>query len=113
MHGLGSGVVELRCRSGAMRSRVVYAVQFADEIWVVHAFQKKSTQGIKTPQREIDLSKGPLEEIEGDVAMKSEKLELVRGPAMCSAIWHIRTPMPSSSRPFWPPKSSRLSTGST
>jgi phage-related protein len=35
--------------------RVVYAVQIADEIWVVHAFQKKSTQGIKTPQREIDV----------------------------------------------------------
>jgi phage-related protein len=34
--------------------RVVYAVQFVDEIWVVHAFQKKSTQGIKTPKREID-----------------------------------------------------------
>ena len=35
--------------------RVIYAVQIADEIWVVHAFQKKSTQGIKTPKREIDL----------------------------------------------------------
>jgi phage-related protein len=34
---------------------VVYAVQLADEIWVVHAFQKKSTHGVKTPQREIDL----------------------------------------------------------
>jgi phage-related protein len=37
--------------------RVVYAVQLGDEIWVVHAFQKKSTQGIKTPQHEIDLIK--------------------------------------------------------
>jgi phage-related protein len=37
--------------------RVVYVVHLADEIWVVHAFQKKSTQGIKTPQREIDLIK--------------------------------------------------------
>jgi phage-related protein len=26
-----------------------------DDLWVVHAFQKKSTQGIKTPRREIDL----------------------------------------------------------
>jgi len=34
---------------------VVYAVQLANEIWVVYAFQKKSTQGIKTPKREIDL----------------------------------------------------------
>jgi len=35
--------------------RVVYAVQLADDIWVVHAFQKKSTKGIKTPKHEIDL----------------------------------------------------------
>jgi phage-related protein len=35
--------------------RVVYAVQLAAEVWVIHAFQKKSTQGIKTPKREIDL----------------------------------------------------------
>jgi phage-related protein len=40
--------------------RVVYAVQLAEEIWVVHAFQKKSTQGIKTPKREIDLVKDRL-----------------------------------------------------
>jgi phage-related protein len=40
--------------------RVVYAVQRAEEIWVVHAFQKKSTQGIKTPQREIDVIKDRL-----------------------------------------------------
>lgn len=31
-----------------------------EEIWVVHAFQKKSRQGIKTPQREIDLIKDRL-----------------------------------------------------
>jgi phage-related protein len=33
----------------------VYAVQIADEIWVLHAFRKKSKSGIKTPQSEIDL----------------------------------------------------------
>jgi hypothetical protein len=43
--------------------RVVYAVQLADEIWVVHAFQKKSTQGIKTPKREIDLIKERLKRL--------------------------------------------------
>ena len=31
--------------------------RIADEMWVVHAFQKKSTQGIKTPKREIDRLK--------------------------------------------------------
>jgi phage-related protein len=34
---------------------VVFAVQLGEEVWVVHAFQKKSTRGIKTPKREIDL----------------------------------------------------------
>ena len=42
---------------------MVYAVQIAEDIWVVHAFQKKSTQGIKTPQREIDLIKDRLKRL--------------------------------------------------
>jgi len=32
-------------------------VQIAEEVWVIHAFQKKSMQGIKTPHHQIDLSK--------------------------------------------------------
>jgi phage-related protein len=35
--------------------RVVYGVQIGEDIWVIHAFQKKSTQGIKTPRHEVDL----------------------------------------------------------
>ena len=53
--GLGSGVMELTLRHRGDAFRVVYAVQLADEVWVIHAFQKKSTQGIRTPRREIDL----------------------------------------------------------
>jgi phage-related protein len=33
----------------------VYAVQLDDDVWVLHAFQKKSKAGIKTPKHEIDL----------------------------------------------------------
>ena len=43
--------------------RVGYAVQLAEEIWVVHAFYKKSTQGIQTPKREIDLIKDRLKRL--------------------------------------------------
>lgn len=43
--------------------RVVYALQIADEIWVVHAFQKKAKQGIKTPQRDIELINGRLKRL--------------------------------------------------
>jgi phage-related protein len=57
MHGLGSGVFEIALPFRGDAFRVVYAVQLAEEIWVLHAFQKKSTQGIKTPKREIDLIK--------------------------------------------------------
>jgi phage-related protein len=55
MHGLGSGVFEIALPYRSNAFRVVYAVQLADEIWVLHAFQKKSTKGIKTPKHEIDL----------------------------------------------------------
>src|SRR2546430_16538133 len=57
MQGLGSGVFEIALAFKGDAFRVVYAVQIAGEIWVVHAFRKKSTQGIKRPKREIDLVK--------------------------------------------------------
>ena len=55
MKGLGSGVFEVALKYRTDAYRTVYALQLADAIWVVHAFQKKSTEGIKTPRREIDL----------------------------------------------------------
>lgn len=55
IHGLGSGVFEIALPFKGNAFRVVYAVQLAEEVWVVHAFQKKSTQGSTTPQREIDV----------------------------------------------------------
>ena len=55
LHGLGSGVFEIALPFRGDAHRVVYAVQLADALWVVHAFQKKSTQAVKTPKREMDL----------------------------------------------------------
>jgi phage-related protein len=54
--GFGSGVLELalKHRGDAFRV-VVYALQMGDDIWIVHAFQKKSKSGISTPKAEIDL----------------------------------------------------------
>jgi phage-related protein len=60
MHGMGSGVFEIALGVRGDAYRVVYAVQLAGDIWVVHAFQKKSTHGIKTPKREVDLIKDRL-----------------------------------------------------
>src|SRR5580704_9867861 len=63
MHGLRSGVLEIALPFKGDAFRVVYAVQLGDDIWVVHAFQKKSTQGIKTPKHEVDLIKDRLKKL--------------------------------------------------
>lgn len=52
---LGSGVYEIALRHRTDAYRAVYTVQFKDALWVVHAFQKKSKSGIKTPKQDIDV----------------------------------------------------------
>jgi phage-related protein len=42
---------------------VVYAVQLGDDLWVLHAFQKKSKKGRKTPRLEIDLIRDRLKRL--------------------------------------------------
>ncbi|MEP6707252.1 MAG: type II toxin-antitoxin system RelE/ParE family toxin [Pyrinomonadaceae bacterium] len=63
MQGLGSGVFEIALPFRGDAFRVVYAVQLGEDVWVVHAFQKKSTRGIKTPKPEIDLVKDRLKRL--------------------------------------------------
>ena len=63
LHGLGSGVMEIALPFDKDAYRVIYALQLGNDVWVVHAFQKKSTQGIKTPQREIELVKDRLKRL--------------------------------------------------
>lgn len=63
LQGLGSGVLEIALPYKSDAFRVVYAVQLGEEIWVVHAFQKKSTKGTKTPKHEIDLIRDRLKRL--------------------------------------------------
>lgn len=63
MKGLGSGVFEIALPYRTDAYRAIYAVQLGDAIWVVHAFQKKSTKGIATPQKEIELIQARLKRI--------------------------------------------------
>jgi phage-related protein len=55
LQGIGSGVWELALKERGDAYRVIYALQLDEDIWVVHAFQKKSKKGIATPKQEIDL----------------------------------------------------------
>jgi phage-related protein len=63
LKGLGSGVFEIALRHQGDAYRTVYAVQIGDDLWVVHAFKKKSKTGIKTPKHEIDLIRNRIKAI--------------------------------------------------
>jgi phage-related protein len=60
----GRGVLEIVDDFDGDTYRAVYTVKFADVIYVLHAFQKKSKKGIATPQRDIDLIKARLKRAE-------------------------------------------------
>ena len=53
--GVGSGVFEIAVRHRGDAFRAIYAVQIDTDLWVIHAFQKKSKTRTKTPQVEIDF----------------------------------------------------------
>jgi phage-related protein len=57
LKGLGSGVYEIVQRFDKNTYRAVYALKLGQNIYVLHAFQKKSKTGIKTPQQDINLIK--------------------------------------------------------
>ena len=62
MRTVGEGVMEIRVNIDDA-FRVFYVAKFAEAVYVLHAFQKKSTQGIKTPQRQIDLIRERLKRV--------------------------------------------------
>ena len=60
----GRSVLEIVAPHDGDTYRAVYTVKFEDAVYVLHAFQKKSTKGIATPQREIDLIRRRLADAE-------------------------------------------------
>ena len=66
LKGLGSGVLEIieDFRGGSYRA--VYTVKFEKIVYVLHCFQKKSKQGIKTPPRDMEIIKGRVKRAEED-----------------------------------------------
>ena len=52
---VGASVLEIVENYDGDTYRAVYTVRFAEAIYVLHAFKKKSKSGIKTPKRERDI----------------------------------------------------------
>jgi phage-related protein len=58
----GAGVLEVVDDHDTNTYRTVYTVRFADVVYVLHAFQKKSKKGVKTPVHEIELIRARYEQ---------------------------------------------------
>lgn len=56
----GAGVLEVVEDDIGGTYRAVYTVRFAEAVFVLHAFQKKSKRGIATPKEDIDIIKNRL-----------------------------------------------------
>ena len=69
----GAGVLELVEDHAGNAYRAVYTVSFAERVYVLHAFQKKSKKGIATPKSEIRLVEQRLRAAEEDYRQRQEE----------------------------------------
>ena len=69
----GAGVLEIVADHVGDAFRGVYTVKFATTVYVLHAFQKKSRSGIKTPTEDMDLIQRRLRAAEADYKAQLEK----------------------------------------
>jgi phage-related protein len=60
----GAGVLEVFEDHDGNTYRAVYTVRFADIVYVLHCFQKKSKTGIETPKLTMDLVRQRLRDAE-------------------------------------------------
>jgi phage-related protein len=60
MATIGRGAREIRIRDGGGAYRVIYVATFAEAVYVLHAFQKKTQ---RTAKRDVDLAASRLREL--------------------------------------------------
>ena len=63
MPTIGRGVEEIRIRDDSGIYRVIYTARFADAVFVLHAFEKKTQ---RTSQRDIEIAKARFREMMRD-----------------------------------------------
>ena len=73
--GEGLGVFEVVEDHRGNTYRAVYTVRFEGAVYVLHAFQKKSTTGIRTSKRDVELIARRLNEARMDVEVRYGKIQ--------------------------------------
>jgi phage-related protein len=71
--GQGPGVLEIVEDHRGDTYRAVYTVRFAESIYVLHAFQKKSPHGIITSRRDVELVSRRLRAAQNDYEVRCAK----------------------------------------
>lgn len=66
----GAGVLEVVENYKTDTYRAVYTVRYTDAVYVVHCFQKKSSQGVATPRPDMDLIKSRLKALDNFIKGK-------------------------------------------
>ena len=66
----GASVLEICRNYDGDTYRGIYTVRFADVVYVLHVFQKKSKHGSRTPEADMNLVKRRLHEAEEDYAQR-------------------------------------------
>ena len=98
LHGLGGSVMEIAAHDASGTYRAVYAVSIGESIYVIHAFQKKSKKGRKTPRLEIDLIRDRLKRLKEMLRGMTISRSLAER-AMSSATCVTAMRMPKIDRP--------------
>lgn len=65
MPTIGQGVREIRIRDAGGAFRVIYVAKFADAVYVLHCFQKKTQ---KTARMDLDLAESRYRELQKELA---------------------------------------------
>jgi len=74
----GASVIEVVENHDTDTYRAIYTVRFQEAVYVLHVFQKKSRQGVQTPQKEMELVRSRLKQAE---VMHAEWVRAARGEA--------------------------------
>lgn len=69
----GAGVLKITDDHDGDTPRAVYTVRFAEIVYVLHAFQKKSRRGIQTPPQDIALVRTRLQAAEQDYRLRQNQ----------------------------------------
>lgn len=77
MKGKGPGIFEIVEDHRGDTYRAVYTVRFADVVYVLHAFQKKSKTGIKTPQDDVNLIAERLKRAQADYVKEQHTMSTI------------------------------------